>query len=383
MAALDTLPPDQRAVLQLVLQRGRSYDEIAQLLSIDRAAVRQRALAAFDGLTPATVLLGPEHALVTDYLLEQLPEKVAEQVYSFLQASDADREWAEAILGVIAPLVSRSLPEIPVGAPLGADEWSGGGLEHHSDPSAPAAESWMRTAEEPEDLPAVDGPAPATDGMLPPVRTETGPKAEPAGGSWGQRQETRPSSRRGGAILLSAVAVMIAAAIVIAVAGSGTGPKKHHGSTGPSSTVTEASSTLPTSSSPTSSTPTTTTPATATTTQILAQLNLRSPTGAASTVGIVEVVRVKGVLGIVIDAQGVPANTTHNAYAVWLYNSPASEKRVGFVTNLVGKSGQLVTDGRLPAGAAAYHRILITLETQPNPTHPGEVVLSGPFRERP
>jgi len=47
MASLDDLPADQRAVLQLVLQRGRTYDEIARLLSIDRAAVRARALAAF------------------------------------------------------------------------------------------------------------------------------------------------------------------------------------------------------------------------------------------------------------------------------------------------------------------------------------------------
>ncbi len=54
MASLDSLPPDQRAVLQLVLQRGRSYDDIAQLLSIDRAAVRDRALAAFDALGPQT-----------------------------------------------------------------------------------------------------------------------------------------------------------------------------------------------------------------------------------------------------------------------------------------------------------------------------------------
>jgi hypothetical protein len=43
MAALDSLPGDQRAVLQLVLGRGRSYDEIARLLSIDPDAVRERA----------------------------------------------------------------------------------------------------------------------------------------------------------------------------------------------------------------------------------------------------------------------------------------------------------------------------------------------------
>src|SRR5437588_3063637 len=78
MATLDSLPPDQRAVLQLVLQRGRSYDDIAQLLSIDRAAVRQRALAAFDALGPQTRVDADRRALITDYLLGQLPGAVAD-----------------------------------------------------------------------------------------------------------------------------------------------------------------------------------------------------------------------------------------------------------------------------------------------------------------
>jgi hypothetical protein len=95
------------------------------------------------------------------------------------------------------------------------------------------------------------------------------------------------------------------------------------------------------------------------------------------------VIRVRGVVGVAIDAQGVPPNTTHNAYAVWLYNSPTSYLRAGFVQNLVGKDGKLSALGRLPAGAGRYHRLLITLETRSQPTHPGEVVLSGPFREHP
>jgi hypothetical protein len=91
---------------------------------------------------------------------------------------------------------------------------------------------------------------------------------------------------------------------------------------------------------------------------------------------------VKGVLGMVIYAQGVPANGAHNAYAVWLYNSPTSHEFVGFVPTLVGKNGKLVTEGKLPADAAAYHHLLITLETQRSPTEPGDIVLSGPFREQ-
>ena len=78
MAPLDSLPADQRAVVQLVLQRRRSYDDIAELLSIDRAAVRERALAAFDALGPQTRVPPERRALITDYLLGQLPPRVSE-----------------------------------------------------------------------------------------------------------------------------------------------------------------------------------------------------------------------------------------------------------------------------------------------------------------
>lgn len=378
MSALENLPPDQRAVLQLVLQRGRSYDEIAQLLSIDRGAVRQRALDAFDALTPATVLPGPEQALVTDYLLGQLPGKVAEQVYSFLQASDADRAWAQAITGVVQPLVSHSLPEIPVGGfdpARPADDQAAGGLERSSDSVTVGATMPPSSDEGPYGAAQGVQSAPAAEALLPPVATASWQEPEYEFGAEGPRDE-RPASRRGGAILLGIVAVMIAAAIVIAVATSGgAGAKKHPAATNQvaSSPVTSTGTTA------TSTTGTTTT----TTPQILAQLNLRSPTGAASTLGIAEVIREGGVVGIAIDAQGVPANTAHNAYAVWLYNSPTSHKFVGFVPTLVGKDGRLTTEGRLPPHATAYHRLLITLETQSKLSGPGEVVLSGPFREHP
>ena len=352
MSVLDNLAPDQRAVLQMVLQRGRSYDEIASLLSIDRAAVRQRALDAFDALAP--VLPGPESALITDYLLRQLPERVAEQVYSYLQASDADREWAQAIAAVIAPLASGSLPEIPVGAPLGADPGPAGGLERDSDPPHTAeVEQPDRHEEVPPRGPEVPAPAP------------------------------RPSSRRGGAILLGSLGAAIVAVVVVVALSSG-GDHKHRG--GASHTVASATNTTVAQNTGTTGT-TGATGTTGTSTgagvQILAALNLTSPTGARSTLGVVQVVRAGGSVGIVLRAQGMPPNTAHNAYAVWLYNSPSSYRFVGFVQYLVGKNGLIDTEGRLKPGAAAYHHLLITLETRQHPSSPGEVVLSGPFREHP
>jgi hypothetical protein len=50
MTELDRLPPDQRAVLSLVLDRGKSYAEVASMLSIPEQVVRDRAHAALDAL---------------------------------------------------------------------------------------------------------------------------------------------------------------------------------------------------------------------------------------------------------------------------------------------------------------------------------------------
>jgi hypothetical protein len=50
MTDLDSLPPDQRAVLSLVLDRGKSYGEVAEMLGIPESAVRDRAHRALDAL---------------------------------------------------------------------------------------------------------------------------------------------------------------------------------------------------------------------------------------------------------------------------------------------------------------------------------------------
>lgn len=125
--------------------------------------------------------------------------------------------------------------------------------------------------------------------------------------------------------------------------------------------------------------PPATTTTTANQTTLLSQIELESPTGSKKTVGIAEVFRVRGKLGIVISAAGLPANSRSNAYAVWLFRSPASAHRVGFVDARVTKSGLLETSGKLPRDAASYNQVLLTLETDRNPKQPGTIILQGPF----
>jgi Sigma-70, region 4 len=50
MSRLDDLPPDQRAVLQLLVRQGKSHAEIAEMLGIPADSVRDRARAALDAL---------------------------------------------------------------------------------------------------------------------------------------------------------------------------------------------------------------------------------------------------------------------------------------------------------------------------------------------
>lgn len=53
MPRLDDLPPDLRATLSLLVDRGKSYAQVAELLGIPESAVRDRAHAALDALAGA------------------------------------------------------------------------------------------------------------------------------------------------------------------------------------------------------------------------------------------------------------------------------------------------------------------------------------------
>jgi hypothetical protein len=53
MPRLDDLPPDLRATLSLLVDRGKSYAQVAELLGIPESAVRDRAHDALDALAGA------------------------------------------------------------------------------------------------------------------------------------------------------------------------------------------------------------------------------------------------------------------------------------------------------------------------------------------
>ena len=344
MASLDALPPDQRAVLQMILTRDRGYDEIAEMLSIDRAGVRQRALEALDALGPETRVPAERRALITDYLLGQLPPRVSDETREHLAQSPTERAWARVVAAELQSVASGPLPEIPAAG-------EGGEAPVIAPPAA-----------EPTPEPATVAAAAATERRIPPDYGLPEPKPP----------KPPRSSRTGGAVLLGVVALVAIGVVVFLIVNSSGSSKKSPttaASTAPGSTTTPVG----TSSSGCN-------PATSTTACPVHQINLTSPTS-RTTVGIAEVLKKGTQIAIAIVAEGVPANTKHNAYAVWLYNSPGDAVRLGFVNPGVGTNGRLQTAGGLPGDATRFRQVLVTLETHPTPTAPGPIVLQGQFAE--
>ncbi len=313
-SSVDRLPADQRAVLQMVLARGHSYDEIASMLSIDRAAVRQRALAALDALGPSTRVSPERRALVTDYLLGQLPGRVSEEVRGHLARSAGERAWARVVASELSPLSGAPLPEIPAGA----------------------------FSEEPASAPE------------PPSAAPQAPTVRPAEEDGGSIEPPPRVSRLGGAILLAAVAAAAIAAIVIFVVIGVGGSGGSHPAPAKASSTAKSKTSGP---------------------RPLAQINLASPTHAKA-VGIAQVVQAGSTKAVVIRASGLAPNTRHNAYAVWLYNSAKSAFRLGYVKPGVGSNGALETAGGLPKSASGYKQLVVTLQDGPS-SKPGKIVLQG------
>ena len=114
MSRIDELPADRRAVLQLLLKQGKSYDDLAALLRIEPEIVRQRARDALDRLGPLGADLDPAgQDEIADYLLGQQSASQRASTRDLLETSAPARAWARVVAGELRELAGDSLPEIP------------------------------------------------------------------------------------------------------------------------------------------------------------------------------------------------------------------------------------------------------------------------------
>lgn len=112
MASISELPPDQVAVLRLLLGQESTYASIASSLHIQEREVRRRAEAALDSLASVEAPPDPERDRVTDYLLGQQDSTGQDKTRKLLASSPAAAAWARSLKEPLAEL-GGTLPVIP------------------------------------------------------------------------------------------------------------------------------------------------------------------------------------------------------------------------------------------------------------------------------
>ena len=116
MATFDQLSEEQRAVVELVLRRGKRYDELAEMLDMPESRVRELARDALIDLAPLSARAVEEdwRGQLTDYVLQQQSGPEATATRGHLRRSEAARTWAGSLLDSLEQLyVNGSMPAIP------------------------------------------------------------------------------------------------------------------------------------------------------------------------------------------------------------------------------------------------------------------------------
>lgn len=114
MSRLNSLSPDLRAALALLLRQRKRHAEVAAMLSMPERAVHDRAHAALGLLAPAQArALSPEQRRqLGEYLLGQQTDAQQRDTRTYLERDPAARAWAQALVRELAPLASEPLPAI-------------------------------------------------------------------------------------------------------------------------------------------------------------------------------------------------------------------------------------------------------------------------------
>ena len=118
MATFDQLPDEQRAIVELVLQQGKSYDELSDMLGIPETRVRERARDALVQLAPVSVRGVEEdwRGQLADYVLGQQAGPEVTATRGHLRRSEAARSWTRSLLDSLEQLYPNGdLPAVPEG----------------------------------------------------------------------------------------------------------------------------------------------------------------------------------------------------------------------------------------------------------------------------
>ncbi|MBD0280944.1 MAG: hypothetical protein ICV69_01935 [Thermoleophilaceae bacterium] len=134
MATFDQLSAEQRAIVELVLQQGKSYEELAGMLEIPETRVRELARDALVELSPLSArrVEADWRGQLADYVLGQQVGPDATATKGHLRRSEPARTWALSLLDSLERLYPNgSMPAIPDGG--------GGRVARRAPAAAPGA----------------------------------------------------------------------------------------------------------------------------------------------------------------------------------------------------------------------------------------------------
>jgi hypothetical protein len=118
VATFDQLSADQRAIVELILKRGQSYDELSDMLGMPEDRVRELAQTALVELAPSTAAAVDEdwRGQLADYVLGQQTGPESTATRGHLRRSEAARAWARSLLDSLDDLYDGDgRPSIPEG----------------------------------------------------------------------------------------------------------------------------------------------------------------------------------------------------------------------------------------------------------------------------
>jgi hypothetical protein len=346
MATFDQLPAEQRAIIELVVTRGRTYDALADVLQVPATRVRELALDALVELSPVTGgRVDPQwRSQIADYVLGQQSGAESTATRAHPKRSEPGRTWALSLLDSLEELYANgdrpSIPDAEAGDGAGA----AGTIER------PRRRERERAGREKREKPEREKPAQEKE------RAKEKKKLSPAAQEALQRRR-RIGLIAGGAVVLAAIVVGI-----LALAGVFSGGGGGNSSASASTNTTPTTSTAPQA-------------------QVVGQITLK-PLGGANASGAAFILNQGGkpVLAVQAKLPPLPSTQRKAAYNVWLYNSPKDAFSIG--AQFTDAKGNYQGVKELPSNYQKYKFVDISIQPFNNRTaHSGNSILRGAFAD--
>ena len=376
MATLDSLEPQRRAILELLLRHGKGYDDLGGMLDMPGDRVRELAREALVSLEPGSARRVDEYwrDRVADYVLCQQDGPEARATRGHLKRSEAARTWVSSLVDSLDDLYGAGArPDVPkpdggrttrpsgrggsrvaagaAGSAPTAGRPRGRAAPVGADPQQTEAEESTVARERPPARRSPAAPARSQATAAPPRATAPGPEREDRARILSPSEGAAVARRR--QLVGAGLAAAVVAALVLVIALTGGGEEQDKAQSPPAAVQGAG-------------------PAAAQT-RLVGQGRLGS-VGKSNAQGVAVIAERGGDTQLLVQARGLEPSGRQAAYEVWLYNSRRDAVSLG--GQVTDQAGSLQGAGPLPPEFRTYRFIDISREKiDRSAEHSGESVL--------